>query len=254
MAMMTSEKRYALEWIDEQARRFSDFHLRIWNYAEPAWREYKSAKAYCDLMRAEGFAVEEGSGEMPTAFCARWGKSGPVCHRFAREHVKTGDGGFEMRNVDGDRFATFVLAVLWRASITSRVEFRKVLLGPYEDEAREVIFGMKPLHKMAAYQLLLARYIPPSGNFNPAGNYTSPARLKVEGANAWAFALHGFRIIAKIDRRPLPAGFHLIVANGRTKLNGPFVPYHATTEGRAMAEMKKADLARLARRSTERRS
>ena len=69
---MTSQKRHALEWIDEHARRFSDFHLRIWNYAEPAWREYKSAKTYCDLLRAEGFAVEEGSGEMPTAFAARW--------------------------------------------------------------------------------------------------------------------------------------------------------------------------------------
>jgi aminobenzoyl-glutamate utilization protein B len=32
-------------WIDEQVRHFSDFHLQIWNYAEPAWREYKSAKA-----------------------------------------------------------------------------------------------------------------------------------------------------------------------------------------------------------------
>ena len=74
MPTMTDEKRYALEWIDEHARSFSDFHSRIWNYAEPAWREYKSAKAYCDLLRAEGFAVEEGSGEMPTAFCARWGK------------------------------------------------------------------------------------------------------------------------------------------------------------------------------------
>jgi aminobenzoyl-glutamate utilization protein B len=71
MAMMTSEKRYALKRIDESTERFSDFHLRIWNYAEPAWREYKSAKAYCDLLRAEGFTVEEGSGEMPTAFCAR---------------------------------------------------------------------------------------------------------------------------------------------------------------------------------------
>jgi hypothetical protein len=32
-------------------------------------------------------------------------------------------------------------------------------------------------------------------------------------------------LIAKIDRRPLPAGFHFIVANRRTKLNGPFVPH-----------------------------
>lgn len=170
-----------------------------------------------------------------------------VCRRFPQEYKKTGDGGFEMPNVDGDKFATVVLAVLWRASITSRIEFRKVSLGPYEDEACEVIFGAKPVSKMTTYQLLTARY-EAFGKFNPAGNYTSPARMKIEGANAWAFALHGFRLMAKIDRRPLPAGFQqLLVANGRTKLNGPFVPYHATAEGRAMGEMKRADLARLAR-------
>jgi hypothetical protein len=52
--------------------------------------------------------------------------------------------------------------------------------------------------------------------------------------------------------RHYPAGFYLIVANRQTKLNGAFIPYHTTAEGRATAEMKKADLARLARRSTER--
>ena len=91
MARMTGEKRHALEWIDEHARRFSDFHLRIWNYAEPAWREYKSAKAYCDLLRAEGFAVEEGSGAMPTAFCARWGNSGPVLGTYAEYDAVPGN-------------------------------------------------------------------------------------------------------------------------------------------------------------------
>jgi len=88
---MTEEKRYALDWIDEHARRFSDFHLRIWNYAEPAWREYKSAKAYCDLLRAEGFTVEAGSGGMPTAFCARWGRSGPVLGSYAEYDAVPGN-------------------------------------------------------------------------------------------------------------------------------------------------------------------
>ena len=58
MAIMTNEKRYALEWIDEHARRFSDFHLGIWNYAEPAWREYKSARAYVDFLRAEALTSQ----------------------------------------------------------------------------------------------------------------------------------------------------------------------------------------------------
>ena len=91
MAKLTNEKRYAFEWIDEHTRRFSEFHSRVWSYAEPAWREYKSAKAYCDLLRAEGFAVEESSGEMPTAFCARWGKSGPVLGTYAEYDAVPGN-------------------------------------------------------------------------------------------------------------------------------------------------------------------
>jgi aminobenzoyl-glutamate utilization protein B len=78
MSERYKEKQFAVDWIQENAKRFSDWHVRIWNYAETAWREYKSAKAYCDLLRAEGFTVEEGSGEMPTAFAARWGKGAPV--------------------------------------------------------------------------------------------------------------------------------------------------------------------------------
>ena len=56
----------------DQCQRLSDFDLEIWRYAEPAWREYRSARAYVDLLRDEGFEVEVGSGEMPTAFLATW--------------------------------------------------------------------------------------------------------------------------------------------------------------------------------------
>ncbi len=83
MANIDKHKQYAIDWIQRSAPRFSEWHVRIWNYAETAWREYKSAQAYCDLLRAEGFAVEDGSGEMPTAFAARWGKGGPVLGTYA---------------------------------------------------------------------------------------------------------------------------------------------------------------------------
>jgi aminobenzoyl-glutamate utilization protein B len=91
MPGLTQQKRFALDWIDERARRFSDWHLRIWDYAEPAWREYKSAKAYCELLRSEGFAVEEGSGGMPTAFAASWGKGGPVLGSYAEYDAVPGN-------------------------------------------------------------------------------------------------------------------------------------------------------------------
>jgi len=81
--LMPEEKKFIMDWIDENERWISDFHKEIWHYAEPAFREYKSAKAYVDLLRKEGFKVEEGSGQMPTAFCAVWGEGRPVVGGFA---------------------------------------------------------------------------------------------------------------------------------------------------------------------------
>ncbi len=73
----------ALDWIEANRTRFSEFNRRIWDYAEPAWREYRSARAYCELLRGEGFVVEEGSGGMPTAFAATWGSGSPVLGSYA---------------------------------------------------------------------------------------------------------------------------------------------------------------------------
>jgi hypothetical protein len=166
-----------------------------------------------------------------------------VCRRFPREHVDLGDGTFEMPNVDGNRFANFVLAVLWRASITSRPEFRKVSLGAYEAEVCEVVFGAKPLTAMASYELLVGRY-KQTGQFNPERNYTAPARWRIAGLNGWGFALHGFRIMAKIDRRSLPSDIRPAIVNENTKLIGAFVSYETTSEGRAVLEMARAHRSR----------
>src|SRR5215216_268252 len=83
MTEVYAEKRTAWEWIEASRGRLSDFHQEIWHYTEPAWREYRSARAYCELLRAEGFAVEEGSGDMPTAFMATWGSGKPVLATYA---------------------------------------------------------------------------------------------------------------------------------------------------------------------------
>jgi aminobenzoyl-glutamate utilization protein B len=91
MATRSSEKQSAIEWIEQNRWRLSDFDLQIWHYAEPAWREYKSAGAYVDLLRTAGFAVEEGSGEMPTAFVATWGEGSPVLGAYAEYDAVPGN-------------------------------------------------------------------------------------------------------------------------------------------------------------------
>jgi aminobenzoyl-glutamate utilization protein B len=81
----------ALAWIAAHETRFSDFCGRIWEHAEPAWREYKSAADYVELLRAEGFAVEAGSGGMPTAFVATWGQGAPVLAGFSEYDAVPGN-------------------------------------------------------------------------------------------------------------------------------------------------------------------
>jgi hypothetical protein len=148
-----------------------------------------------------------------------------VCRRFPTGHVVRRDGLFEMRNVDGDKFATFVLSLLWRASITTRPEFAKTALGSYEDRARDVIFGVKPLSALPEYELFVERYTP-RGQFT--GGYTMPARMTI-GLTGWYFGLLGFRILAKLA--PWSAAYRGEVVNRNDKLTGTFVDYEMTTEG-----------------------
>lgn len=91
MTHVDSAKQSALAWLDEQRPRLSDFNSQIWRYAEPAWREYRSAQAYCELLREAGFTVEAGSGGMPTAFVATWGKGGPVIRAYAEYDAVPGN-------------------------------------------------------------------------------------------------------------------------------------------------------------------
>jgi aminobenzoyl-glutamate utilization protein B len=91
LSNLPEQKRYALDWIESNRARMSDFHLKIWHFAETAWREYKSSRAYVDLLRAEGFEVEAGSGGMPTAFAATWGSGRPVLGSLAEYDAVPGN-------------------------------------------------------------------------------------------------------------------------------------------------------------------
>lgn len=71
-------------WIAAHAAELSAWCAQIFDYGEPAWREYRSAEWYVARLEAEGFEVEEGSAGMPTAFCARWSQGqGPRIGMYA---------------------------------------------------------------------------------------------------------------------------------------------------------------------------
>lgn len=74
----------AVSYVEAHKQRLSGDCATIFDFGETAWREYRSAAWYVDRLRAEGFSVEEGSGGMPTAFCAEWSNGdGPVVGMYA---------------------------------------------------------------------------------------------------------------------------------------------------------------------------
>lgn len=90
--MLPEEKQNVMDWITENKKKLSDWNQVIWNYGETAWREYKSSAWYVNKLKEEGFTVEEGSGGMPTAFCATWENGdGPVIGGYAEYDAVPGN-------------------------------------------------------------------------------------------------------------------------------------------------------------------
>ena len=51
---------------------------KIWSYEEEAFQESQSAKALIEFAKANGFRVNEGVAEIPTAFTAEFGSGTPI--------------------------------------------------------------------------------------------------------------------------------------------------------------------------------
>jgi len=77
-AAQSDPKTAALGWIDANASTLNRVNRNIWGWAETGLEEHKSSKELQDLLRANGFTVESGVADMPTAFVASFGSGRPV--------------------------------------------------------------------------------------------------------------------------------------------------------------------------------
>jgi len=75
---LQSAKERAIQYVDAGAAAFAEVNREIWGYAEPSLLETRSAERLADLLERNGFRVERGVADMPTAFVAEWGEGGPV--------------------------------------------------------------------------------------------------------------------------------------------------------------------------------
>lgn len=65
-------------YLDATAPRWEEVSRKLWDFAETALKETRSAALLADVLEKEGFAVIRGAAGMPTAFVATAGSGAPV--------------------------------------------------------------------------------------------------------------------------------------------------------------------------------
>ena len=56
----------------------ADINHTVWEYAESGYHEFKSAAKLKEVLRSEGFEIEDRAAGIETAFVASYGSGGPV--------------------------------------------------------------------------------------------------------------------------------------------------------------------------------
>ncbi len=75
---MTANKKVIVQSVEKHQADFIKMSDQIWAYAETAFEENKSAKLLADYAEAQGFRVERGVADLPTAFIASYGSGKPI--------------------------------------------------------------------------------------------------------------------------------------------------------------------------------
>jgi len=76
--MSHSFKQVAINWITENQDRLIALSDSIWRFAELGFLEVQSSKLLADELDAQGFSIDRGVAEIPTAFVATYGSNRPI--------------------------------------------------------------------------------------------------------------------------------------------------------------------------------
>ena len=71
-------KEQTLRFLEDNYEAYKKTALQIWDYAEVGYKEVKSSALHQQTLRDNGFTVEAGVAEIPTAFVATYGTGKPV--------------------------------------------------------------------------------------------------------------------------------------------------------------------------------
>jgi hypothetical protein len=106
---------------------------------------------------------------------------------------------YRLGKIDVERFRLFLVALVWRASISTSEVFQLVTLGPYEERLRAILAG-EPSSAITLKTVTAALVL-----FRPPKYEQilwSPFRSTFCGVNVITFYIYPWKLLLKLDRRP----------------------------------------------------
>ena len=88
----TYDRPETIRRVENIESQINDISQTLWEYSETALLEYQSAEYLALLLEEQGFAVERGVAEMPTAFVASFGSGDPIIGILAEYDALPGVG------------------------------------------------------------------------------------------------------------------------------------------------------------------
>lgn len=142
---------------------------------------------------------------------------------------------------DGTHFAKAMLAILWRASISARVEWSDISFGPYEGQAADILFGDNSLADQDIFEIVLLRYA--SRHLDTRKFIFHPIHIRSGPLNMYAMGVGGFLVLTKVDQRSFHTPMRPYLIAGASRLETVHIRFEETGEfdffRRAAAEERK---------------
>ena len=119
--------------------------------------------------------------------------------------------------IDFEKLNKFILAVLYRASLSKMLFFEHITLGPYQDKLREIIEDKIEIDESIA---VILKKFNTSINNKVAESFLDPRSIRIDNIKFYQIYLgSGYVIYVKVDKMKLPKSLEKISVGKLSKLH-----------------------------------
>lgn len=136
-----------------------------------------------------------------------------------------GTHAYFIEDIEYDKLKLFLLAVLWRASVSTQDFYAGVNLGPDEAIIRHLLRQCNP-GSPDEYSIFMQRFDHPSALVP----IQCPLKVPLDGIEMYQLILNGFLVFIKVDEKPQPQELRELMLRIGQPLIVPQVPWVGSQE------------------------